>query len=143
MCIVPLFWQFTTRESDTIPTREIAMCASPGRIPQPGSDGKFITALKGWGNVHCAPFLAIHNPRVRYHSNPRNRDVCIAGAYTPTGKRRQIYYRVKGLGQCALCPFSGNSQPASPIPFQPEKSRCVHRRGVYPNREATANLLPR
>jgi tetratricopeptide (TPR) repeat protein len=52
--LLPLFWQFTTREADITPTEEISMCASPGRTPQPGSNGKFITALKGWGNVHCA-----------------------------------------------------------------------------------------
>ena len=52
--LLPLFWQFKTRETDAIPPEEITMCASPGHIPQPGNDGKFIRALKGWGNVHCA-----------------------------------------------------------------------------------------
>lgn len=52
--LLPLFWQFKPREVNPIRTEEITLCASPGRIPQPGSDGKFITALKGWGHVHCA-----------------------------------------------------------------------------------------
>jgi tetratricopeptide (TPR) repeat protein len=51
--LLPLFWQFKTPETDAILPEEITMCASPGRIPQPGNDDKFIRALKGWGNVHC------------------------------------------------------------------------------------------
>jgi tetratricopeptide (TPR) repeat protein len=47
-----LFWQFKTQEDNVIPTQEITLCASPARETKPRSDGKFITALKGWGHVH-------------------------------------------------------------------------------------------
>ena len=47
-----LFWQFKTQEEDVTSTQEITLCASPARETTPRTDGKFITALKGWGNVH-------------------------------------------------------------------------------------------
>ncbi|MBT1686267.1 tetratricopeptide repeat protein [Dawidia soli] len=51
--LAPLVGEFKGREPDASSAQEITLCASPAGETRPGSDGKFITALKGWGDVHC------------------------------------------------------------------------------------------